>query len=249
MPKLSIVTVNYNDSTGLLKTIKSVRSSKILKVDELELVIVDGASTDDSLSVIRQNIIENDIFVSEPDKGIYDAMNKGIVLSSGDWIYFLNAGDVVEDYDVLSSLLREIDSLAIGDINLLYGSYKSDGVEHKQDSSLGFFVSHMINHQSMIYHRSLFEHGYDIRYRFCADYAHLLSIWPRLKPKALDLCIANFDTAGVSSQASNKARMWQERLQAVWRSELNIFQKIRLSSRGFIAWPYHIIKIKLSKVR
>ncbi|MGY4027445.1 glycosyltransferase family 2 protein [Aeromonas rivuli] len=248
MPKLSIITVNYNDSVGLLKTIKSLRSSKILKTDNLELVIVDGASTDDSLSVIRQNIIENDVFVSEPDKGIYDAMNKGIVLSTGDWIYFLNSGDVFDSHKALSNILDELGRVS-KDVNMLYGAYRADGILQSQSCTLPFLISHMLNHQSMIYHRSLLEHGYDIRYRFCADYAHLLSVWPRLKPKALDLCIANFDTTGVSSQASNKARMWQERLQAVWRSDLNIFKKILLSSRGFIAWPYHVIKIKFNKVR
>ncbi|MDT9693826.1 hypothetical protein Q5762_37005, partial [Streptomyces sp. P9(2023)] len=117
----------------------------------------------------------------------------------------------------------------------------------KQVCTLPFLNAYMINHQSMIYHRSLLEHGYDIRYRFCADYAHLLSVWPRLKPKALDLCIANFDTTGVSSQASNKARMWQERLYAVWRSDLSFTQKLMLSRRGIMALPYHSIKNWLRK--
>ncbi|MGL4447926.1 MAG: glycosyltransferase family 2 protein [Shewanella sp.] len=248
MPELSVISVNYNDSTGLLKTIRSVRTSNLLNIDRFELIIVDGGSTDNTVDVIQNNISIVSKFISEKDAGIYDAMNKGINLSSGDWIYFLNAGDTFEGKNVLSALLDEINS-ATDDINMLYGSHKADGVEHKQVCSLPFLVSHMINHQSMIYHRSLFEHGYDLRYRFCADYAHLLSVWPQLKPKALDLCIANFDTTGVSSQASNKARMWQERLQAVWRSDLKFTQKILLSRRGVMAWPYHYLKNWLVRLK
>lgn len=246
---LSIITVVYNDYDGIRRTISSiVNNSKLLATRGFEYIVIDGGSTDKTLDIIYDNDSVVDVLISEKDNGIYDAMNKGLHLSKGDWVYFLNAGDVLDCEKVLLTLLNELGSIS-NDVNMLYGTYRADGELKSQKCTLPFLMSHMLNHQSMIYHRSLFEHGYDIRYRFCADYAHLLSIWPRLKPKALDLCIANFDTDGVSSQASNKARMWQERLQAVWRSELNIFQKIRLSSRGFIAWPYHIIKVKLSKVR
>jgi len=246
---LSIITVVYNDYDGIRKTISSiVNNSKLLATRDFEYIVIDGGSTDKTLDIIYKNDSVIDVLISEKDNGIYDAMNKGVHLSKGDWVYFLNAGDVLDCEKVLLTLLNKLGSTS-NNINMLYGAYRADGELKSQKCTLSFLISHMLNHQSMIYHRSLFEHGYDIRYRFCADYAHLLSIWPRLKPQALDLCIANFDTTGVSSQASNKARMWQERLQAVWRSELNIFQKIRLSSRGFIAWPYHIIKIKLSKVR
>lgn len=246
---LSIITVVYNDAEGLKKTLSSViNNSNSLVAKNVEYVVVDGASSDETVDVIKGNSNIIDAFISEKDTGIYDAMNRGLHLAKGDWIYFLNAGDTLDGDAVSLALLNEIDNVS-NDVNMFYGSYRADGIRMEQVCSLPFLISHMLNHQSMIYHRSLLKHGYDIRYRFCADYAHLLSVWPRLKPKALDLCIANFDTTGVSSQASNKARMWQERLQAVWRSDLNFFKKILLSSRGFIAWPYHVIKIKFNKVR
>ncbi|MBL0575010.1 glycosyltransferase [Aeromonas hydrophila] len=247
---LSVITVVFNDIVGINNTIKSIRSniSSLDNKNNVEFIVIDGLSTDGTIRLIESTDDVPFEFISEKDSGIYDAMNKGIKIARGHWIYFLNAGDVLDNESVLINLLNKLGSTS-NNINMLYGAYRADGELKSQKCTLPFLISHMLNHQSMIYDRSLLEHGYDIRYRFCADYAHLLSIWPRLKPQALDLCIANFDTTGVSSQASNKARMWQERLQAVWRSELNIFQKIRLSSRGFIAWPYHIIKIKLSKVR
>ncbi|HGY1015884.1 TPA: glycosyltransferase, partial [Aeromonas salmonicida subsp. smithia] len=231
---LSVVTVVFNDVVGVSKTIDSMRAnlSNIATPSNVEFIIIDGLSSDGSMKVIES---ENDVIsivVSEKDNGIYDAMNKGVHLATGEWIYFLNAGDILESEGGLGKLLDAINGM-LNDANLIYGCYRADGIRMEQVCSLPFLISHMLNHQSMIYHRSLLEHGYDIRYRFCADYAHLLSVWPRLKPKALDLCIANFDTTGVSSQASNKARMWQERLQAVWRSDLNFLKKILLSSRGF----------------
>lgn len=239
----SIITVVYKDSIGLEKTIKSFESQHMSRF-HLELIVIDGFSECGKIDELSKSFLVSK-YVSEPDNGIYDAMNKGILLSAGDWIYFLNAGDTLENDNVLLNLFNEIESSA--DVNMLYGCYRADGVLQKQVCTLPFLNAYMINHQSMIYHRSLLEHGYDIRYRFCADYAHLLSVWPRLKPKALDLCIANFDTTGVSSQASNKARMWQERLYAVWRSDLSFTQKLMLSRRGIMALPYHSIKNWLRK--
>ncbi|EKO3674149.1 glycosyltransferase [Vibrio metschnikovii] len=240
---LSIITVVYNDSDGLEKTIKSLEDQAVSGFS-LELILIDGFSECAKIDELSKSFVVSK-YISEPDNGIYDAMNKGILFSTGDWVYFLNAGDTLENDNVLLNLLNEIDNTV--NVNMIYGSYRADGVLQTQVCTLPFLTTHMINHQSMIYHRSLFEHDYDLRYRFCADYAHLLSVWPRLKPKALDLCIANFDTTGVSSQASNKARMWQERLYAVWRSDLSFTQKLMLSRRGIIALPYHSIKNWLRK--
>lgn len=237
---ISVVTVVFNAPFCLEKTINSLLNQNVDR-NLIEFVVIDGGSEQETINVINNHHVCMNTWVSEKDFGIYDAMNKGINLSSGDWIYFLNAGDTFENNRVLSALLEQVNKVN-DDVNMLYGLYKTDGVEHKQLCSLLFLTSHMINHQSIIYHRTLLKDGYDLRYRFCADYAHLLSVWPRLKPKALDLCIADFDTTGISSQASNKARMWQERLQAVWRSDLKFTQKILLSSRGLMAWPYHYLK-------
>lgn len=240
---ISIITVVYKDHVGLSRTIKSLEMQSISK-GNIEYIVIDGNSNCSEINSLGKRELVS-TFISESDRGIYDAMNKGINLSSGDWIYFLNAGDILENNDVLTELLNEIDKINKDNsgINLIYGAHRADGIVNKQSCSLSYLVSHMINHQSMIYHRSLFRHIYDNQYRFCADYAHLLSIWSQLKPKKLEICIANFDTTGVSSQEHNKARMWQERLQAVWRSDLNLLKKILLSSRGVIAWPYHYLKM------
>ena len=91
MKKLSIITINYNNAQGLERTIKSV-ACQYCKSD-IEYIVVDGGSTDGSLEVIKKLEREIDYYISEPDKGIYNAMNKGIKFSHGEFCLFLNSGD------------------------------------------------------------------------------------------------------------------------------------------------------------
>ena len=105
---LSIITINRNNSVGLEKTLKSVGSQKC---KEFEHVIVDGASTDGGVDVIREyaDSLGNRVkWVSEPDKGIYNAMNKGIKMASGDYIQILNSGDSLVSDDVIKRMLAAL---------------------------------------------------------------------------------------------------------------------------------------------
>ena len=92
MVKISIVTVVFNDQENILKTIKSVTNQNF---KDREYLVIDGGSTDNTKEIINQNISSIDKYISEKDKGIYDAMNKGIGLAHGDWIIFQNCGDVI----------------------------------------------------------------------------------------------------------------------------------------------------------
>lgn len=88
--KISIITINYNDATGLKKTIESVLNQSF---EDFEYIVIDGGSTDGSLEIIKENTAHFKYWISEPDKGIYNAMNKGILASSGEYLLFLNSGD------------------------------------------------------------------------------------------------------------------------------------------------------------
>jgi glycosyltransferase involved in cell wall biosynthesis len=90
MPKLSIITINYNNLEGLQRTVESVVNQTW---QEFEYIVIDGGSTDGSADFIESQSETIDYWVSEPDKGIYNAMNKGIAKASGEYLLFLNSGD------------------------------------------------------------------------------------------------------------------------------------------------------------
>ncbi|MAH80309.1 MAG: glycosyl transferase [Rickettsiales bacterium] len=119
MPTLSIITVVYNAKTDLHKTLEELKQQQFT---DFELIIIDGGSTDGTLDIIKDY---NDIVsytVSEPDNGIYDAMNKGIKAAKGDWITFLNAGDFYVDQDRLATIFSNDltqKSFVYGDMFLL----------------------------------------------------------------------------------------------------------------------------------
>ena len=102
-PKISVVTVSYNAVTTIEETILSVVNQTYKNI---EYIIIDGGSTDGTVDIIKKYADRIDYWVSEPDKGIYDAMNKGIVKSTGEWIHFLNAGDVYLNTHILEDCIR-----------------------------------------------------------------------------------------------------------------------------------------------
>ena len=115
-PKFSIITVTYNAEAVLEDTIQSVISQTYHHV---EYILVDGASKDSTLSIIDRYRDRITRIVSEPDKGLYDAMNKGIRLATGDYLCFLNAGDSFHEDDTLQQMVRSISGNELPDV--LYG--------------------------------------------------------------------------------------------------------------------------------
>lgn len=118
-PLITVVTVVFNGVEFLEGTIKSVIEQKY---DNVEYIIVDGGSKDGTLDIIKKYEYAIDYWVSEPDKGIYDAMNKAIDLGSGDWINFMNAGDYFFDFDVLNRVFEESKNLTRYDV--VYGDHQ-----------------------------------------------------------------------------------------------------------------------------
>ena len=110
MPKLSIITINLNNAQGLEKTIKSVVSQTY---SDYEYIIIDGASTDGSVDVIQEYRNKITYWVSEPDTGIYNAMNKGILKATGEYCQFLNSGDILVDNNVTERMLSDMPDCSI----------------------------------------------------------------------------------------------------------------------------------------
>lgn len=157
MPKVSIITVTYNAVSFVEETILSVLGQDF---HDYEYLVVDGGSTDGTLEILKK--YEGWLhFISEPDKGIYDAMNKGIARSTGEWLYFLNAGDAFYSPGVLGEIFTEAN---VQNNLLIYGDVRTrnhpTGVErtigHAVDIS-SFYYRVGLCHQAAFTHRSAFD--------------------------------------------------------------------------------------------
>lgn len=221
---LSIITINRNNATGLEKTMRSV-AAQIGR--DFEYVVIDGASTDGSVEVIRSfetSLGERLKWISEPDKGIYNAMNKGIGKASGDYLQFLNSGDSMVSDDVT---IRMTDSLkGNGYPSILYGNMLKDmpGGRVLRDrcfagqdiSFLGFYTG-TLNHSPAYIKRSLFEkYGmYDETLKIVSDWKWYLQaiILGEEKPAYADIDVTLFDMNGISE--TNKELDKAERKQVL----------------------------------
>jgi len=151
-PLITIITVVYNGEKHLEETIQSVINQTYPNV---EYIIIDGGSTDGTLDIIKKYEDKIDYWVSEKDKGIYDAMNKGIDLASGEWINFMNAGDKFYDEKVLEKVFLNNDFSK--DVGVIYGNHK---VIYTNKNSLLKYIKapNKLNKNNLIYKWSLLSH-------------------------------------------------------------------------------------------
>lgn len=150
---ITIITVVYNDKEGLERTVNSVLSQTY---KSLEYIIVDGGSTDGTLDVIRKYEDKINKWISEPDHGIYDAMNKGIRMASGKWLNFMNAGDVFANDDIIRSVFSN--ESVLNNYRFIY----SDFLEQTKDAN--YFIrgkmqreEGRVHHQASIYQKDLHD--------------------------------------------------------------------------------------------
>lgn len=174
-PKFSIITVTYNAGAVLEDTIQSVITQTYRNV---EYLIVDGGSKDHTLDIINRYREHIHTLVSEPDKGLYDAMNKGIRLATGDYLCFLNAGDELHEDDTLQLMVHSITGTELPDV--LYGEtaivdeeghfLRMRRLSTPENLNWKSFKDGMlVCHQAFFPRRELAE-PYDLRYRFSADF-------------------------------------------------------------------------------
>lgn len=212
--KLSIITINYNNAAGLKKTLDSVASQTCT---DFEHIIVDGASTDASVDIIRtysQSPIANRhkiTWLSEPDTGIYNAMNKGVRLTKGEYTLMLNSGDYLVDEHVIEKVLPLLDGTDIiqGNTVSVINNKKiiNRGYAKSNISFIEVMKGHFL-HQASFCHKVLFEkYGmFDESYRINGDtvfYAKCLG-FGNASFRYVDLNIALFDTTGISMDPNGK---------------------------------------------
>lgn len=235
MPLLSIVTVCRNAAHVLEKTLHSVLSQDY---PALDYQIIDGASTDGTMILLEKYaplFVEKGIafrVVSEADKGIYDAMNKGIRGAQGEWINFMNAGDAFASPDAIRRLFHPMPPTTCG---VLYGNvilHKAFGLlEIKPKALSGLEKKMVFCHQSAFVRTPLLvEHLFDLRYRFAADYESFRYLWKQgVAFSYRDIPVAIFEAEeGVSS--SNRLRVNREKAQIsgidrTWKWRIGFFFK------------------------
>lgn len=228
MKKLSIITVTYNVSHAIIPTLESVRS---VKTPEVEYIIVDGGSKDDTLQIIQNYKDVVDIFISEPDKGIYDAMNKGIELAHGEWIIFQNCGDVM-----LSIPIEAIKTADASVVAICGCTTDEKGLIQKPKFDTSMYYGNSIPHQGLFYRRSYKPH-FDIRYKIFADYDLNLKMFrEHVSVKLIDDVVAIHSLDGVSMNKKYVREVYK-----VLRNRCGFFRMIRL----FIHWKWSGIKRRI----
>lgn len=206
MTKISIITINYNDKVGLEKTILSVINQTW---KDFEFIVIDGNSTDGSKEIIEKYKDKITFWKSEPDTGVYNAMNKGIKASNGDFVLFMNGGDVFFNNHVLEHVNSDLKS----EFDIYYGNQinKKPSSErlktYSEKLTFSFFYSSSLNHQSTFIRKSLFDtyFYYNEKYKIASDWEFFIyTICHQNVPyKYLNKTIAIYDITGISSNPTN----------------------------------------------
>lgn len=203
MKKISIIIATFNAGKVLQRCLDSIRPQK---TDEIELLIIDGNSKDNTMEIVNKNKDIIDYCISEPDKGIYDAWNKGIKASTGEWIQFLGADDKLLDGSLpfyIEYLTREAE---LENIDVIFGRCWLVDEKGQQIRKMGdpyswnqFRKFMRVSHGSALHSRRLFnEVGFfSLNFKICADYELLLR--KKLRTKYVDREIIEMQIGGMSN--------------------------------------------------
>lgn len=248
--KLSVVTVCYNCKQDIEESILQVLNQDF---KDLEFLIIDGASSDGTLDIINKYKDQIAYISSEPDNGIYDAMNKGIRKASGEWIFFFNVGDRFYNNHVLSSVFSQ----DLSDFDVCYGDYYSDldkGVtlikaqtpffkDKRKFHGMGF------SHQSVFTRSSLAkEHPFVDNLKYCADYNMMMTLYKhKYKFHYLNLPITIVYGKGGFSASNRKRQRYEEAMvcgveNTVFFKCFCVYEDIKLKIRGLVIPVYLMIK-------
>lgn len=202
--KFSVITVVFNDRENIQKTIDSIKNQTF---KNFEYIIIDGGSTDGTTEIIEENSLYIDTFISEKDKGIYDAMNKGIKLASGEYVNFMNSGDVFHSDKTLSVVAKKINNA-----DVLYGLTEmvnglTENRVYSPNDPLKFYFNLPFNHQSAFIKTEIHKDNlYNINFPIYSDFILFYTLHKKgLKFQRINEIIATYDTNGISADISRKS--------------------------------------------
>ena len=221
---ITIITVNYNDKLGLERTIKSVQNQKY---SDFEFIVIDGNSNDGSKEIIEANQSSFNYYVSEPDHGIYHAMNKGIEKAQGEYILFLNSGDHFESERALEKIQHTLCGEDIVYFNIHVVGQENNYIKKcPKVLSFRYLYDNLPAHQATFFKKTLFDtYGYyDESLKISADWKFLiLAICKHnVSYKYVDDTFSVYYADGLSSKPENKKIMEAERT-TVLENEFPVF--------------------------
>jgi glycosyltransferase involved in cell wall biosynthesis len=198
--RYSIITINYNDKIGLERTINSVIN---LTSNDFEFIIIDGGSTDGSVNVIKQYNKNITYWISERDRGIYHAMNKGVAQGHGDYCIFMNSGDCFHSPEVFNYVANYQEDIICG--KMLKGNSSIPSGHNKKTISLVDLMRASLPHQAMFIKRELLvKHPYDENYKILSDWKFSIEsiVFDNCSFRNIDIIVANYDDTGISSNSN-----------------------------------------------
>jgi putative colanic acid biosynthesis glycosyltransferase len=200
--KLTFITITLNNINGLTKTIESYEKFKnICNQVDIELVVVDGISTDGSLEYLRQLESMPDVLISESDKGIYDAMNKGVRAARGNFVSFMNAGDCIVA-DGMKSVLNEL--VTGKNVYVANASWYGGSLTRFKYLNFSPRLLRMPNHQAMLFPKQfLLDNPFDLRFKKSADLDNKLAAYKHNQFVFKNEVVACCEVGGVSHQMNS----------------------------------------------
>ena len=249
--KVSIITVTYNSANTLADTIESIISQDY---PDIEYIVVDGCSTDGTLDIISRYEPHITKYISEPDKGIYDAMNKGIAMATGDVVGILNSDDFYTSPDVLEQVAKV---MAGGGIDAVYGDVHYVHDEHL-DKCVRYYTSRpfhrrwmrfgfMPAHPSFYCRRSVYEQygAFNLSYKVAADFENLLRLIfvHRIRTHYIAKDFVTMRTGGASSSGLRSHKQ-------IMRDHLRALRQNQVYSNPLmlgLRYPYKLCEIALTK--
>jgi glycosyltransferase involved in cell wall biosynthesis len=252
-PKVSVITVCYNAEEHIERTINSVLNQEY---NNIEYIIVDGASTDNTISIINKCKSDIAFYFSEPDNGIYEAMNKGIKIATGDILYFLNSDDVFYDEYVIKNIVKMFQTNS--DTELIYGPIiikdpilNESFVQTHDQIEKSSFLYGAICQQGVFFKADTFKKCglFNDNYKIVGDYEWILRAFYKYKIKRIYYrgILAVYTNRGMSASEKNWELHKKERQEAFFKY-FNMFELYKFQLFYFLKNSKNISKMSLLKI-
>ena len=241
LKKISVITINFNNKFGLEKTIQSVISQPLF-IEHIEYIIIDGGSNDDSVETIKKFEGSIHSWISEKDEGIFHAMNKGLQKATGEYVIFMNSGDVFCNNLIDKEFIDRLNT------QLVYGNYYLESelpknlCKQTETIDFAYLLGRTICHQALFMERDLcLKYPFEYKFNIIGDWIQLFKIMKNKNPTVqyMNQAICIYDIEGLSIQQNDKRLQQRAEFLSLnygeW--ELVTLKKLgRLRSRDFYFW-------------